>query len=222
MIDLDAERFEEARARLRQAVEWQRKALAANPANPAYRQLLDNHLTNLITAARGLGDAEGVAEAERELAKLRDSDPAIVALDARLSAVIKGDQQPKDEADRLRSRSGPTTRPCTRRPPGSGRGPRSRPEARRRPPGPAPLQRRLRRRAGRLRARARTTRRPTRPPGPSSASQALDWLKAELVGLDARSSNPARRNKDRRAKRSGHWKETPTSPASATTRSWPS
>ena len=34
--------------------------------------------------------------------KLRDSDPAMVALDARLSAIIKGDQQPKDNAERLR------------------------------------------------------------------------------------------------------------------------
>ena len=85
-----------------EAIVWQRKALAANPANPHYRQFLANHLTNLITAARGLGDAEGVAEAERELAKLRDSDPAMVALDARLSAIIKGDQQPKDNAERLR------------------------------------------------------------------------------------------------------------------------
>ena len=83
------------------AIAWQKKALAANPRNPHYRQFLTNHLTNLIEAARGLGDAEGVAEAERELAKLRDSDPAMVALDARLSAIIKGDQQPKDNADRL-------------------------------------------------------------------------------------------------------------------------
>ena len=58
-------------------------------------------LTNLIKAARGLGDSEGVAEAERELAKLRDSDPAMVALDARLSAIIRGDQQPKDNRERL-------------------------------------------------------------------------------------------------------------------------
>ena len=102
MIDLDAKRFEEARVRLREAVEWQRKALASNPAHPNYRQFLANHLTNLITPARGLGDAEGVAEAERELAKLRDSDPAMVALDARLAAILKGDQQPKDNAERLR------------------------------------------------------------------------------------------------------------------------
>ena len=42
-----------------------------------------------------------MAEAERELAELRDSDPAMKAFDARLSAIIKGDQKPKDNADRL-------------------------------------------------------------------------------------------------------------------------
>ena len=100
-IDLNAERFEAARGRLRAAVEWQRKALASNPANPTYRQFLGNHLGNLILAARGLGDPEGLAEAERELTALRDSDPAIVALDARLAAVIAGDQKPTDAAERL-------------------------------------------------------------------------------------------------------------------------
>ncbi len=102
VLDLDANRLEEARVRLRQAVEWQREALALSPANPTYRQSLVSHLPNLIFAAKGLGDSEGVAEAERELAKLIDSDPAMVALDARLSAIIKGDQQPKDNTERLR------------------------------------------------------------------------------------------------------------------------
>ena len=72
---MDANRFEEARARLREAISSQRKALASNPTNPTYRQFLANHLTNLIVAARGLGDSAGVAEAERELAELRDRPP---------------------------------------------------------------------------------------------------------------------------------------------------
>jgi serine/threonine protein kinase/tetratricopeptide (TPR) repeat protein len=100
-VDLDASRFEEARVRLRQAIEWQRKALAGNPSNPTYRQRLGNHLKLLSSAARGLGDSDGVTAAERELATLRDSDPAMVALDVRLAAIIKGDQQPRNEADRL-------------------------------------------------------------------------------------------------------------------------
>src|SRR5262249_37803176 len=40
-------------------------------------------------------------EAERELVKLRESDPAFAALDARLSAIVKGDQPPQNEAERL-------------------------------------------------------------------------------------------------------------------------
>jgi tetratricopeptide (TPR) repeat protein len=101
MIEVRAGRFEAARSRIREAIEWQRKALAANPAHPTYRQFLNNHLSILLAAVRGLGDAEGVAEAEREIAIFRDSNPAMVALDARLSAILKGDQGPKDEAERL-------------------------------------------------------------------------------------------------------------------------
>jgi serine/threonine-protein kinase len=99
-IDLEAKRFEEARAELREAVTWQTKALAAQPGNPNYRQWLGRHFRNLIRACRGLGDSEGVSEAERELRRLHDSEPAIMALDA----------------------------------PG-------RPQTRRRPPDPAPVQR---------------------------------------------------------------------------------
>ena len=75
--------------------------MASNFTHPTYRQFLTNHLTGLIASDRVLGDSEGVAEAERELASLRDSDPAMVALDARLAAVLKGDQQPKDDSERL-------------------------------------------------------------------------------------------------------------------------
>ena len=104
--DWEANRFEVARARLGEAVRWQRKALAANPTNPTYRQFLANHLTCQITVARGMRDAQGAAEAERELAQLRDGDPkqlavAWKALDARLSAILRGDQLPKDDAERL-------------------------------------------------------------------------------------------------------------------------
>jgi serine/threonine protein kinase/tetratricopeptide (TPR) repeat protein len=76
VIDISAKRFEKARARLREAIVWQRKALAANPANATYRHFLGNHLGNLIRAARELGDTEGMAEAERELAKVLGPPPA--------------------------------------------------------------------------------------------------------------------------------------------------
>ena len=101
MLDLDAGRFAAARDRLREAVAWQERALAANPTHPTYRQFLGNHFINLIKAARGLDDAEGLADAERGLAELRDSDPAMVALDARLAAVLAGEQRPEDAAERL-------------------------------------------------------------------------------------------------------------------------
>jgi hypothetical protein len=100
-MDLDAKRFEEARVRLRQAVEWQRKALAKNPSDPLSRQYMDNHLRGLIRAAEGLGDSEGAAESQRALAKLHGSGPAMEAIDTRLTAIITGDQQHKDEAERL-------------------------------------------------------------------------------------------------------------------------
>ena len=67
-----------------------------------------------------------------------------------------------------------------RRRPVLGRGPGGRPQARRRPPGPAPLQRRLRRGTGRRRAGKDD-------PSPDEAAraklreQAIDWLKAELA-----------------------------------------
>jgi tetratricopeptide (TPR) repeat protein len=100
-IDTDAKRFEEARLRYREAIEWDRKALAVDPANPVYRQSLGQHLRALIVAARGLGDSDGVAELERELARLAVSDPSAAALDKRLAAIKAGEQPPKDEAERL-------------------------------------------------------------------------------------------------------------------------
>ncbi len=45
MIDVDSKRVEQALAKFREAIEWQFKALAANPANPTYRQFLANTLT---------------------------------------------------------------------------------------------------------------------------------------------------------------------------------
>jgi tetratricopeptide (TPR) repeat protein len=75
VLDLNAHQFDAARTRLREAVQWQRKAQASSPANPSYRRFLTNHLTKLVDAARGLGDADGVSEAERELADFRHSNP---------------------------------------------------------------------------------------------------------------------------------------------------
>jgi tetratricopeptide (TPR) repeat protein len=68
-IDIEANRFDKARDRLREAIGWQRKAVALNPANPRYRRFLGIHFFNLLRAAQGLGDTEGAAEAERELVR---------------------------------------------------------------------------------------------------------------------------------------------------------
>jgi serine/threonine-protein kinase len=100
MIDLDEKHCDEAREGLQEAITWQKKALATNPRNPQYRQFLSNHLTNLIVAAHGLGLDDEAAEARRELAEFQASDPRFEALDARLSAVLKG-EAPRDNAERL-------------------------------------------------------------------------------------------------------------------------
>ena len=102
MIDLTQQQFDDAYTRLTKAIEWQRKALAAHPRQPIFRQFLANHLTNLIRAANGMGRNDEATKAQRELDELRDSDPKIVALHARLLAVLNGKEKPKDEADRLR------------------------------------------------------------------------------------------------------------------------
>jgi len=100
-IDLNQRQFDKARTKLTEAIEWQRKARAANPVHPTYRQFLANHLSNLILAAKGLARADLAAEAKRQLDELRNSDPRLVALDARLAAVLKGNETPKNDAERI-------------------------------------------------------------------------------------------------------------------------
>jgi serine/threonine-protein kinase len=101
LIDLDAKRFVEARDGLLQAVDCQRRALTSNPAHPTYRRFMTNHLNNLIEATRALGDLKGLADAERQLAEFRETDPAVAAFDARLRAIVKGEQRPNDVGERL-------------------------------------------------------------------------------------------------------------------------
>jgi tetratricopeptide (TPR) repeat protein len=98
----DSKQLREARESLRLAVASQRKAMELDPASPNFRRFLIDELNDLIKLSRALGDPQEAAEANRELRMVLDSAPAAVALDARLTAIIKGDQQPKDEADRLR------------------------------------------------------------------------------------------------------------------------
>jgi serine/threonine protein kinase len=99
-IGIAARRFDQARDKLRQAISWQKKALATNPRHPTYRRYLGRHLSNLIKAATALGNAGEAAAAQRELAELDASDPAMQALDVRLAAV-NGGESPKDNGERL-------------------------------------------------------------------------------------------------------------------------
>jgi serine/threonine protein kinase/tetratricopeptide (TPR) repeat protein len=73
-IDLDAKRFQSARDKLRQAISWEKKALTANPRHPTYRRYMVSHLTDLVRAAKALGDTGEAAAAQRELAELEATD----------------------------------------------------------------------------------------------------------------------------------------------------
>ena len=100
-IDLSRQQFEAGYAKLTKATEWQRKALAAKPRDPEYRQGLAKILANLMKAANGFGRSDEAARAQRELEALRDSEPQIVALDTRLLDVLNGKETPENEAERL-------------------------------------------------------------------------------------------------------------------------
>ena len=101
MIDLDQQRFADAHVKLTHAIEWQRRALAAEPKNAQYRRFLAIHLRNSIAAAQGMGRADEADKARREIAELNATDPAKAPLDARLAVVLGGKEKPKDGAERL-------------------------------------------------------------------------------------------------------------------------
>ena len=99
-MDLDEERFDEARETLQRAIVSERTALAANPDHPWYRHFLERQRAKMIRAAEGLGRGDEVVRARRELDDLRATDPWNAAVDLRLKAVLKG-QAPKDDSERL-------------------------------------------------------------------------------------------------------------------------
>ncbi|MDB5351665.1 MAG: hypothetical protein JWN86_2912 [Planctomycetota bacterium] len=99
-MQLDLRKFTQARELLLQALTWQRKALAASPGNPRYRQCINAHLTGLIQAATAIGDKEAAEEARAEMVRIDASDPRKAALDERLTSIAKG-AKPKDDAERL-------------------------------------------------------------------------------------------------------------------------
>jgi serine/threonine protein kinase/tetratricopeptide (TPR) repeat protein len=89
-IELSQWKFENARSKLKQAIKWQRKALAANPDHPLYRQLLANHLKSLIQADESLGIADEATQDRLDLNELYASDPAELARETWMAAVRKG------------------------------------------------------------------------------------------------------------------------------------
>jgi tetratricopeptide (TPR) repeat protein len=99
-IDQRARRFEQARDRLQQAISWQEKALGPNPKHPIYRLFLGNHLKNLIRAANALGNDNEAKAAQHKLDDLVATDPAKVAIDARVAAVTRG-EPPRDNGERV-------------------------------------------------------------------------------------------------------------------------
>ena len=98
--DLQASRFAEARQRLLEAIDWQRKALAASPGNHQCHQFLKNHLANLIVAERGLGHEDEAGRVERELSEFRLNVLRWADVEARLQAVLAG-EAPRENDERL-------------------------------------------------------------------------------------------------------------------------
>ncbi len=60
-----------------------------------------NHLTNLAQTDEKIGNADEAAKTRRELEELKAGDPAETNVDARLSSVIAGKENPKDDSERI-------------------------------------------------------------------------------------------------------------------------
>jgi tetratricopeptide (TPR) repeat protein/serine/threonine protein kinase len=99
-IDLREQRYDQAHAKFTQAVARGRHVVAANPNSPRYRNNLGVLLKNLVAAAKGLGRADLVAEAQRQLKEFRDSDPKTPQRDAELTALEA--EAPNDAAAQLK------------------------------------------------------------------------------------------------------------------------
>ena len=100
MIDLEEKRFEQARDRLVEAIRWQKAAITVEPLRSEFRQFLENHYSNLLAAAVGLGDETLAEMAQQGMRELQATDPQFQAANERLAAILKG-QSPQDNAERL-------------------------------------------------------------------------------------------------------------------------
>ena len=94
-------RFPEARDRLREALVWQKKVLSKAPLHPKYRDLMKKILANLERAGRELNDPAILARVEREREAFETTDPALVALDSRLTAISRGEAKAQNNEERL-------------------------------------------------------------------------------------------------------------------------
>ena len=130
---------------------------------------------------------------------------SLVGLDARLAAVLKG-EAPKDNAERFDLGSGPRHESPRGRREALARGVGGRPDARRRPPCPAPLQRRLHRRDG-CHGQGKDVPKPDDTARAKLRKQALDWLKAELSDWKRVSMMIEPGHKETVAKTLTHWKQ---------------
>jgi eukaryotic-like serine/threonine-protein kinase len=92
-IELRQVSYITARDHLRQAITWQKRALATNAEQPVYRAYLKNHFVNLLHAAEGLADQELHTEAERGFAELEVSEPSRAKTEARIKAIIGGEKE---------------------------------------------------------------------------------------------------------------------------------
>ena len=101
-LELRAGRNPEAQSAAREAIKWQEIALNINDQYPFYRECMTDHINDFTIASKRLNDAAALMEAERQREKLERSDPEAIAIEARLPAVLRGETQPKDNAERLK------------------------------------------------------------------------------------------------------------------------
>ena len=89
-LEIEARDFPAAESKIREAIEFQKRALKIGPNNFQIRQFLGNHLYNLGRIATGLNDTAIHQEVRVLKTELAIGDPKFVTLDQRLMEVIAG------------------------------------------------------------------------------------------------------------------------------------
>ena len=78
-----------------------RKALSTAPLHPLFRVNMKSILENLEITGHNLKDPAILAEVEREREAFDKTDPAVIALDRKLTAVSRGEAKLQNNAERL-------------------------------------------------------------------------------------------------------------------------